>query len=108
MIPAPEYIFPDALPAWHRITSSLDRRGEWKSKYRILAYMAATQCAAYCSGVSIAQQRRKFGLEPHCERDKVTEECRQLARLMLSDMCYLPLARVPVALLDAEGHDIDL
>src|SRR5689334_17035407 len=76
---------PDNLPwtddsrrAFVRIVSNLEAIGEWDPIYQSMCFVAATQAASYLACCRL-----------HGPRADVTQETRQIARLLLSDMAYI-------------------
>jgi hypothetical protein len=95
-------ILPDDLPwsddsrrAFVRIASNLERLKLWHPIDRSMTFVAATQAASYLTCCRI-----------HGPRAEVTQETRQVARLLLSDMMYLDSV-LEVRESDA-GIDLDL
>ena len=92
----PDHVWEDARPAWYRIIDRLQRRGQWEPVYEMMTAMTAVQCALYVR---------------LCEVPQLAEQCectRQLAREALYQMGYLSQERIPLALLDVHGRDVDL
>jgi len=83
LIKPPEHLpwFPGSREAFHRITANLEALGVWEPIYRSLAFVAATQAYMYLQSCRI-----------HGPRAEITQECRQVARLLLADM--LSMARL--------------
>jgi hypothetical protein len=86
---------PESLVAWHRITGNLEEIGAWEPIYQSMCFVAATQAHLYLQSCRI-----------HGPRAPVTQECREIARLLLADMLCIDSV-VEVRESD-NGVDLDL
>jgi len=106
MIPdPPSYIGAPGITAWRTGYAACTARGQWEPVFRYMLGLFASSAERYCDLV-IEARAHQLSLSPETAAE--IAQLRILVRQMMTDWFLLPVARVPLAEIRADGLDADI